>query len=110
MVWLAIGEKQIGAAAGAFDLDAEALVGFFVDEHGRAQSSQGVAIEAMRALGGFVFDGVEKRAIVGSPGGAGDALDASGERFVGAEILDLQRVLAKAGDVERVSEEMRCRR
>ena len=99
-------EKQEGAAAGAFDLDAEALVAFFVEERVGLGEFSGVTIEAVGALGGFVFHGVEERAIVGGPGGAGDALDAFGKRFAGAEILDLQRVLAEAGGVERVGQQV----
>ena len=40
-----------------------------------------MAIEPVRALGGFVFDGVEERAIVGGPGSAGDALDSLAGAF-----------------------------
>ena len=100
------GEQKKGTAAGALDLDAKAFVDFFVEQVVGFGRVQRVAIEAVRALGGLVFDGVEERAIVGGPGGAGDALDALGKCVAGAQILDLQRVLAEAGGVERVGEKM----
>ncbi len=65
-----------------------------------------MTIEAIGALGGLVLHGVEERAIVGGPGGAGDPLDAFGKRLGGAEILDVQGVLAEAGGVERIGQQM----
>src|SRR5713226_1540811 len=99
------GEEQEAAAAGAFDVQAKALVGFFVEQRIGLVVVEGMAIEAVGALGGFVFDSVEERAIVGGPGRTGDALDALGGDFAGAQVLDLQRVLPEAGSVERIGEQ-----
>src|SRR6266404_349911 len=99
------GEEEKGAAAGALDIEAKALVALFVEQSIELGCAEDVAVEAVGALGGFVFDGIEERAIVGGPGGAGDALDSNGESLAGGQILDLQRVLAEAGGVERVGEQ-----
>ena len=99
-------EEQIRAAAAAFDVNAEALVFFLVEEGVRARGAEDVAIELVGALGDFVFDDVEEGAVVGGPGGGGDALDAEREEFVGEEILDFEGVLAEAGGVRGVGEEV----
>ena len=52
----------------------------------------------------FVFDCVEKCAIVRGPDDGADALHFTGERFAGFEILDVKRVLAEAGGVGGVGE------
>src|SRR6266404_2879227 len=98
-------EQKKGAAAGAFDIEAKTLVGFFVEQRVGLGCAENVAIEAVGALRGFVFDGVEEAAIIGGPGGAGDTLDSDWERFAAVQILDLQRVLAEAGGVERIGEQ-----
>src|SRR6267154_2325346 len=77
-------EQKKRAAAGAFDVEAETLVGFFVEQRVGLGRAKNVTIEAVRALGGFVFDRVEERAIVGGPRGAGDALDSNWERLTSA--------------------------
>src|SRR5258706_7634736 len=64
-------EQKKRAAARAFDIEAETLIGFFVKQRIGLGGAENVAIEAVRALGGFVFNGIEKRAIVGGPRGAG---------------------------------------
>jgi len=64
-----------------------------------------MAIEAVGALGNFVFDDVEEGEIVGGPGGAGDALEAEREEFVGVEILDFEDELAETGVVRGIGEE-----
>jgi len=59
----------------------------------------------VRALGDFIFDDIKERAIIGSPGGAGDTLDVEGEHRGICEILDFEGVLAEAGGVRGVGEE-----
>src|SRR5208283_1979486 len=73
--------------------------------------AEDMAIEAVGALGNFVFDNIEESEIVGGPGGAGDALDTQGEEFVGeefvgVEILDFENELAETGVVRGIGEEM----
>jgi hypothetical protein len=100
-------EDQIGAATGALDVEVEAFVGFVVEELiGASGVTQGVTIEAVGSLGERIFDDVEEMAVVGAPGGGGDAFDAEGQEFGGTEVFDLQRVLAEAGSVGGVGEEM----
>jgi len=100
-------EEEIGAAARAFDVDAKTFVGFFVEELVCAGGvTEGMAKESVGAFGEGIFDDVEKMAVVGGPGGGGDAFDAEGQEFGGAEIFDLEGVLAEAGGVGRVGEEM----
>src|SRR5260370_3817807 len=99
------GEEQEATAAGAFDVEAKALVGFFVEQRIGPAATHDVAIEAVGALGGFVFDSVEERAVVGRPGGTGDGLDANGQRLASAQIFVLQRVLPEAGSVEGIGED-----
>ncbi len=64
-----------------------------------------MTIETVRALGGFVLDRVEERSIVGGPRGTGGALNSNWERLASVQILDLQRVLAEAGGVQRIGEQ-----
>src|SRR5690242_9774808 len=100
-------EDEIRAAAGAFDVNVETLVGFFVEELvGAGGIAEDVAIKAMGALGEPVFDYIEEMAVVGGPGGGGDAFDAEGQEFGGAEVFDLENVLAEAGGVGGVGEEV----
>jgi hypothetical protein len=103
---VAIGdEEKVRAAAGAFDINAEALVLFLVEEGVGDAGAEDMAIEAVGALGNFVFDDVEECEIVGGPGGAGDTLDAEGEEFVGLQILDFEDELAETGVVRGIGEE-----
>src|SRR5262249_2617923 len=100
------GEEQVRIGTSAGDLYAEALVGFLVDQGIGLREAEPVAIEAMRALGDFIFNGIKERAIVGGPCGGRDALDAERKGFVGLEILDLEGELAISGRIECESEEM----
>jgi len=97
-------EEDVGAAAAALDVDAEALVFFFVEEGVRAVGADDVEKELVGAFGGFVFDYVKERAIVGGPGGGGNALDAEREHCRVVEILDFEGVLAETGGVRGVGE------
>ena len=104
---VAVGEEEeVGPTAAALDINAEALVVFFEEKRVGAVGIKDVAEELVGALGDFVFDDIEEGAIVGGPGGGGDTLDAEGEEFVGAEILDFEGVLAEAGGVGGVGEEV----
>jgi hypothetical protein len=85
------GEEEKGAAASALDVEAKALVALFVEQSIRLGCAEEVTVEAVGALGGFVFDGVEERAIVGGPGGAGDTLDSNGESLAGGQIFAILR-------------------
>jgi len=85
----------------------EALVGFFVDELvGAGGIAEYVAIKAIGSLGDRIFYYVEEVAVVGGPGRGSDAFDAKGQEFGSAEVFDLERVLAEAGGVGGVGEEM----
>jgi len=77
-------EQKKCAAARAFDVESETLVGFFVEQRIGLGRAKNVTIEAVRALGGFVFYGVEECAIVGGPRGAGNALDSNWEPLASA--------------------------
>jgi len=103
---VAIGnEEKVSAAAGALDINAEALVFFLVEKGDGQAGAEDVAIEAVRTLGDLVFDDVEESEIVGGPGGAGDTIDAEGQEFVGVEILDFENELAEAGVVCGIGKE-----
>ena len=65
-----------------------------------------MAIEPVLALGFLVFDGVEEVGVVVGPDDGADALCCIGEGLAGAEILDVQGVLAEAGVVDRVGEQV----
>ena len=54
------GEKKKIFAARALDFDAKPLIGFFVEQGIRFRGADRVAVQPVRALGGFIFDGVEK--------------------------------------------------
>jgi len=98
-------EENVGTAPAALDVDAEALVFFFVEKRVGAVGAEDVAEESVGALGDFVFDDVEEGAVVGGPGGAGDALDAEREHRGVIQISDFERVLAEASGVRGVGEE-----
>src|SRR5713226_2311593 len=83
------GEEKKSAAAGAFNVEAETFVRLFVEQRVGLGCTEDVAIEAVRALGSFVFDGAEERAVVGGPGGASYALDSNGKRLASVQIFDL---------------------
>src|SRR5260221_10021394 len=67
------GEEEKGAAAGALDIEAKALVALFVEQSIELGCAEDVAVEAGGALWGFVFDGIEKGGVVGGPSGGGGA-------------------------------------
>jgi len=100
------GEEKVGTAARAFDVDAEAFIGFFEEECVGFGGTEDVAIETVGALGNFVFDCVEEGLVVGSPGGARGAFDFEGQECIGGEILYLKCVLAEAGNVGGAGEEL----
>ena len=83
------GEQQKRTAARAFDIDAEAFVMFLVEQRLGLGRAENMTVQAIGALGRLVFDGVEERAIVGSPSRAGDALDANRQRLADAQVFDL---------------------
>jgi hypothetical protein len=58
-----------------------------------------MSIQAIRALGAFVFDGIEQRLMIGSPGDTRNSLEAPGKRFAGAKILQVKRVLTESGRI-----------
>ena len=72
------------------------------------QLAEGVAEDAVLALGGLILCGVEEGARVGSPGQRADALGGVweiGERWQGwIHTADVERVLAKAGGIRGVGE------
>ena len=98
-------EEDVSAAAAAFDVDTEALVFFLVEKRVGTVGAENVEIELVGTLSGFVFDYIEKGAIVGGPGSAGDALDAERKDRGVLEIFDLESVLAEAGGVRGEGEE-----
>src|SRR5205823_2853518 len=63
-------------------------------------------VKPVRTLGRFVFDGIEERLIVGSPGNTGDSFDALGEQFTGAQVPHTKSVLAEAGIVRGVCKQI----
>ena len=98
------GEEKVGTTARALDVDAEAFIGFFEEERVGLGGTEDVAIEAVGALGDFVFDCVEESLAVGGPSSARGAFDFEGKEHVGGEILDLKCVLAEAGNVGGIGE------
>src|SRR6266851_1619523 len=94
------------SAARAFYFDSKPLVGLFIEQGIRFCGAQNMPIEPVRALRDFVFDGVEQRAIVGSPGDAGDTFESLGKSSSGAQVFDLKQVLAEAGGVGRIRKQV----
>ena len=93
------------AVAGAACADVKAFVVVLIDEDifavGRVER---VAKKLELALLFLVFDGIEKCGVVGSPGDGTDPVNFTREGFAGFEVLDVERVLAEAGDVSGVGE------
>ena len=85
--------------------DSKTLIEFLEEQGVRFRGPQNVPVEAVRALRGFVLDGVEQRAIVGGPGDTGDALDALGKDGPGAQVFHLQRELAESRGIGRIGEQ-----
>ena len=56
-------------------------------------------IEPVRALGRFVFDGVEQRTIVAGPRDTSDAFELLGKGGPGTQIFDLKHVLAETRSI-----------
>jgi hypothetical protein len=95
-------QHEEGFAAGVVHADVVELVGFLVDElRGRLER---VAVQPVAALGGLVLLHVEERAAVGGPRDRGHALGALAQHASALQVLHLQRVLAKAGEIHRVGE------
>ena len=65
-----------------------------------------MAQELVAAFGDGVLGGQEERLVVGGPRQGSDALGGIGERLTGAQILHLQTVLAEAGVVDGVGEQI----
>ena len=106
-VWLPIFEQDVLQVARLAGADVEALVGFLKDQRvGGLRRAEGVAVEPVMALGLFVFDRVEEGGIVIGPHDGTDALGGVGEGLTGAQVLDVQRVLAEAGVVDGVGEQV----
>jgi len=98
-------EEEVGAAAGAFDVDAKAFVGFFIKQRVGGGIAEGMAIEAVGTFGDGVFDNV-KEVVTGRPRGTGDAFGAKGQDFAGAEVFDFEGVLTEASGIGGVGEKM----
>ena len=101
-------DHEVLAVAGAADADVEALV-FFVEDEGvfGGGRAEGVAEDVVLALGGLVLGGVEEGAGVGGPGEGADALGGVGQvGRRGAQVADVERVLAEAGGVSGVGEQV----
>src|SRR5437870_12778362 len=64
-----------------------------------------MAIEPVGALGG-IFYGVKQCLVVSSPGRRGDFLDAFGQQLAGAQVFQLERVLAEAGVVRGIGQQV----
>ena len=99
-------QQKERAAAGALDLDAEALVGLFVNQRVRLPRTGHVAIEPVSALRRRVFNGIKKRAVVRRPSRAGHALHRFGKLSAAPQILDVQRVLPESSGVQRVGKKL----
>ncbi len=93
--------------AGLAGAEVEALVGLLEDECVcRLRLAERMAVEPVLALGLFVFDGIEEGGVVVGPDEGADALGGVGEGFAGAQVFDVQRVLAETGVVDRVGEQV----
>ncbi len=96
-------EQKKCAAAGTIALDAEALVGFFIDQRVRLCRTRCMTIEPVCAFCSCVLDGVEERPIVRRPSCAGDSFDGLREQFAAPHILDVQRELPESRGIQRIS-------
>ena len=90
----------------AGDIDVIAFI-FLVEDNG---IGFGVGSEHMpeykiAALGCRIFGAVEQSFVIRGPGNRIDALGCVGQQFAGAQILDMQPVLAEADVVRRVGEQ-----
>ena len=100
-------DHEVEAVAGAADAEVETLVLFVEDEVVFGGGcAEGVAEDAVLALGGLVLGGVEEGARVGGPGQRSDALGCVWEVGERAQVADVERVLAEAGGIGGVGEEV----
>src|SRR5215472_10191733 len=99
-------QEEVSRAPRAFDVDAEAFVRFLKKQHVGGGSHESMAVQAVGALGNGVLDHVEEMATVGGPRSGGHPLGAKREEFAALEILDLQSVLAEAGDVGGIGQKL----
>jgi hypothetical protein len=99
-------EQKKGAASGALNLDAKALVRLFTNQSVRLPRASRMTVEPMRAFSSWIFDGVEKRPIVRRPGRARDSLNRLRENRAIPQIPDVQRVLPESGGIQRISEKL----
>ncbi len=99
--------QEVVAVARPANAQVEAFVWLLVDEDVRGCGlSQDVAPELVVPLGDLVFGGEQKRCAVGAPNNGADALGCVCEMVAGAEVLDVERVLAEAGVVGGVGEQI----
>src|SRR6267142_4066943 len=87
------GEENKMLAARAFDFQAKPLIGFLVEQGIRFRGAERMAVEPVRALGGFILDGVEECAVVSRPGDTRDSLASLGQHSAADQILHMQQVL-----------------
>ena len=102
-------EKQVALVERLADADVEQLVGLLVQQLVRADGTDGVAPQAIGALGRVHRHVVERAAVV-RPRRRRDLLDRPGIDDAGDEVLDVERVVAAAGEVGRVGEPVRVAR
>ena len=100
-------DHEVLSVAGLADADVEALVRL-MEDHGIVGGlcADGVAEEVIVALRGLVFGGVEERLRVGGPDDGADAEGGVGQVLHGAEVANVEGVLAIAGLVGGVGEEV----
>ena len=103
-------DEDVLAIAGAANAYVEALVRFFEEERVLVYcGTQGVPVDPVLPLGLLVLDGVEEHGGVGGPGEGTDALGGVWQQVTGAHVLDVERVLAEAGLVCGVGEQVAVR-
>ena len=98
------GAQDEGAAPRAPNSQTKQFV-FFLPQERVVALAQAMSPQAVGALG-IVLGHVEEGGGVGRPRDGGHPLDAIGQQHASAEVLHVERVLAKAGGVDRVGEEV----
>ncbi|OPZ91054.1 MAG: hypothetical protein BWY75_00477 [bacterium ADurb.Bin425] len=98
-------QVDVSTAARTSHADPEELVLLFLDEN-VALGAELVPVDLVGTLGDGVLGGVEESLVIGGPSHRSDALSQNRRGLTGAQVLHHQLVLAEAGVVVSVSQEV----
>jgi hypothetical protein len=99
-------QNKKSTAARALHFDAETLVGLLVEQRVGFSKSQHMPIKPVGTLRRFVFHSVKKCAVVRSPCNTRDPFEPLRKCGSGAQVFNLQGVLAEARGIDRIGQQM----